>query len=1667
MKRTLSVLFFCWICAGAYAQTFTFECFGGYLTTADANCDICNTQVQSRLFNGLLVRRNGVVTAWIDCPYIIRVQGNNLVFQEIIPNPQSITVALVGTGYSTLTGFKDSTACMCARQDSSWIGGGGSGDPSITNEGILGVGAGASNTSVITSNTSTAVGVTVSGSTTVLVTESTSSNGGTITLQGDTSLLATVNDINAINCRWCSVKHAMPFYSNNPQTAFEALRTYWASRLGEIVVDTSVSLTANTTIAGSIRFSGGGYLTVDTLHTVTFSNAVAAEPKHFVFRGAGDYDFNSKSVAVLYPYWFGALGNNSADDYQEIQKTVDCAIRNKIGVVKLLSGYHLISKGILIRNGANTVTLNIEGNTDYDADYGTNIVSTDSTNFVIGIQGARSCMVRNMYLRGKGSSYNPTPTQIIQNTRAQWRAQWGRDDRYSPFSGIVIDPFKTTAPTGGGYPGFSDQYSNTHATSSAVIIENVVIRYFPVGIMISPSGNNNNGAEVTVRSCTVDRCEYGVAGGSTQSRDVDLVNTNISTVAACMDGLTFGGQAAPMPIVIGGQLSACKDMLRYSSARGDGKIVGTYSESVYRIGKWTGNSGAPLNFNNCEINLITSAETGLPDAASVLDAAGCTVVFSGGSLRYSSQRPVEMNVRALSLRGVHLNRPILNNPSGNSKEARISYDGCQITGYNSLYSNSLIEKDIQGQDYQRSYGNLIVPGQRISYYEGGTLFQNTAVFTVDNDAEDHTLQIEGNVTITVDTTARTATFTATNPERYRVGDILFAYNNASTATPSGTSKACSWGIVSNISGTTITCNNIPSGLTSGTYAPYLWKETIFTGTFIGNITSGSNKVVITSKNTHGPSLASVWPVGTRVYSKANQAYNFGLYAGLYVTSVTADTLFLSGNCGATVTGMELMSGDPRCTYYSADNTYQASGSTYRNVGYQTGDEIVFSSHAYRARAIVTAGGFTPTVKFIFKPLSGLASAKPTPTSLDAGLTYFSTDTPSLEVWNGTAWVAMDGSATNEAWTVDADDADTELITTQTIKFQGGGINTTDYNPATDVVLITGTEVDGSVTNEIQTISASGTGPTSYNVDLSLSGGSVTLAEGAGIDLTRSTNTITIASTITQGPTGSGVANQVTYWTGTNTIGGDTDWTFDGLNSVLGGTLKANDQNANKAIIGAAVSGSPQYPGLWLTPNTPSFTNYAILADVGATATLLNAPTSGNIQLKIANGEVAKVTATGVGIGGVTPVNKLDVEGGAVIGATYSGTNTGPTNGLLVEGSIGIGNTSPSQKAHITGSIRVTGGYYDSNNDPGTSGQVLSSTVTGTDWITGGTGTLTAAENGIYVSGTTVRMGTNPLIEATLIDQDANDMRFYDGKWSYSSRSISWTPTQGMGIQGLEASPTTNSTPTQDGIIEFSVTNSSNSLQSNSLTIGAYATDADGVWIQARSNSVPNASYPLQVQPRGGKFSVGRVTPTSAKATFAAVALPGSTAAGSVVHWESTEGNKKAAATFGVGTDVVDGEVAYFDSLDITRITNRNTNTGTSSFRIAVGGETSDRVTVVASSVTPSARMGIGTTAPTSTLQSAGSFSRPAITTTAATTLDERHSMVVFTGSTGVTFTLPTASGVSGREYIIAHNGSAGTLTLSTTVTKGNASTFNTLTAGQWAWIKSDGTIWRGFKVASL
>ncbi|MHC4309395.1 MAG: tail fiber domain-containing protein [Planctomycetota bacterium] len=54
----------------------------------------------------------------------------------------------------------------------------------------------------------------------------------------------------------------------------------------------------------------------------------------------------------------------------------------------------------------------------------------------------------------------------------------------------------------------------------------------------------------------------------------------------------------------------------------------------------------------------------------------------------------------------------------------------------------------------------------------------------------------------------------------------------------------------------------------------------------------------------------------------------------------------------------------------------------------------------------------------------------------------------------------------------------------------------------------------------------------------------------------------------------------------------------------------------------------------------------------------------------------------VGIGTTNPQNKLDVEGAMAVGFSYSGSETAPTNGMIVQGNVGIGTKNPTHKLDV-------------------------------------------------------------------------------------------------------------------------------------------------------------------------------------------------------------------------------------------------------------------------------------------------------------------------------------------------------------------------------------------------
>jgi hypothetical protein len=221
---------------------------------------------------------------------------------------------------------------------------------------------------------------------------------------------------------------------------------------------------------------------------------------------------------------------------------------------------------------------------------------------------------------------------------------------------------------------------------------------------------------------------------------------------------------------------------------------------------------------------------------------------------------------------------------------------------------------------------------------------------------------------------------------------------------------------------------------------------------------------------------------------------------------------------------------------------------------------------------------------------------------------------------------VDGSVTNEAWTIDADDVDTEVISNQTVKFQGAGITTTDYNPTTDVLLITSTEVDGSTSNELQTYGHAGT--TTYTNTLSNGGGSFSIT-GAGINVVSQTaGAVTITATEVDGS----VTNEGTLGVG---AGSGTSST------LLSNTSGANAVTINTAGI-LAISESTSSNGGSITL-TATEVDGSVSNELQTLANTSNATThtvtlsnsGGSIQL--VEGANVTLTTTGTGLDGVVTI----------------------------------------------------------------------------------------------------------------------------------------------------------------------------------------------------------------------------------------------------------------------------------------------------------------------------------------------------------------------------------------------------------------------------------------------
>ncbi|MFN9112182.1 MAG: beta strand repeat-containing protein [Bacteroidota bacterium] len=325
-----------------------------------------------------------------------------------------------------------------------------------------------------------------------------------------------------------------------------------------------------------------------------------------------------------------------------------------------------------------------------------------------------------------------------------------------------------------------------------------------------------------------------------------------------------------------------------------------------------------------------------------------------------------------------------------------------------------------------------------------------------------------------------------------------------------------------------------------------------------------------------------------------------------------------------------------------------------------------------------------------------------------------------------AKTVADSSATNELQTLSVA-ANTATLSNGggSVTIAGAGINT--VGTAGTTITVTGTEVDGSVSNELQTLS------TGTNT--------LTLSNGGG--------TVTVDTDPTNDVTGSGASGQVSYWSGTQTQTGsssliynDTQKSLTLTNSTQSGTPRGwlmqqttGDGAGNlfimqKSRAGAITSGTTI--GVW---DAEGFDGSAYQKSSRITFT-----SSGTIGAGAVPGTISFVTANSSGtLTTRTTLDHLGVFnhlGSAAIGASFapaanlhvrgSGTSSstwtaqfhnsaGNNNALMIrdDGNIGIGTNAPSSTFDVLGNVEFqnpTTAY-----DGGVIGSELLTTGTGTGW----------------------------------------------------------------------------------------------------------------------------------------------------------------------------------------------------------------------------------------------------------------------------------------------------------------------------------------------------------------
>jgi len=248
----------------------------------------------------------------------------------------------------------------------------------------------------------------------------------------------------------------------------------------------------------------------------------------------------------------------------------------------------------------------------------------------------------------------------------------------------------------------------------------------------------------------------------------------------------------------------------------------------------------------------------------------------------------------------------------------------------------------------------------------------------------------------------------------------------------------------------------------------------------------------------------------------------------------------------------------------------------------------------------------------------------------------------------------------------------------------------------------------------------------------------------------------------------------------------------------------------------------------------------ILANFSSASTA-GVASSTSVVLNIARSGInSNLAHTAYGI--YTTVTNTNATSGTNVAAYLSASGATTANyGLIVgAGSVGIGTVAPTQLLDVNGATRLRGLLYDYNNESGTTGQILSRSASGVDWIDAPTGGSTLWDE----------IG-DPGTDSSVINFGSyhtnltfNTLAANSG-FTFSSTSISGLASATTKIVDILSSGSN----TNSGITRYGISSSITNTGTTSINIAGYF-NATGA----------STNYGLLVE--NGNVGIGTITPTN-------------------------------------------------------------------------------------------------------------------------------------------------------------------------------------------------------------